>query len=57
MKKNYEKRILDHNIEKFSLMMKNDINSKDGMLEVNSVSSTNKIKKKLKYHIEKNERV
>ena len=26
MKKGYEKQILDHNIEKFSLMVKNDIN-------------------------------
>ena len=59
MKKDYERRILDYNIEKFSLMVKNDIDifssieiptkvDKNIILSVNSISDVKKIKEELK---------
>ncbi len=59
MRKSYEKQILDHNVEKFSLMVKDDINmfsstetlteaDKNAELQVNSVSGAKKITEDLK---------
>ena len=68
MKKGYEKQILDHNVEKFSLMIRDDINifsstkiltkaDKDAALQVNSVSGAKSITEDLKWHFGKNERI
>ena len=59
MKNDYEKQILDHNVEKFSLMVKDDIDifsstetlikaDKNTILQVNSVSGAKSIIKDLK---------
>lgn len=59
MRKNYEKQILNHNIEKFSLMVKDDINmflftkiliqaNKNGVLQINSISGAKNIGEELK---------
>lgn len=68
IKKSYKKQILDHNVEKFSLIVRDDIDlflstkvltqaNKNAILQVNSVSDIKKIKKDLKWHIERNEQV
>lgn len=59
MRKNHEKQILNHNIEKFSLMVKDDINmflftkiliqaNKNGVLQINSISGAKNIGEELK---------
>ncbi len=59
MKKDYEKQILDYNVEKFNLMVRDDIDllssteiltqvDKNIALQVNSVSDAKKIKEELK---------
>ncbi len=59
MRKDYEKQILDYNVEKFSLMVRDDIDlfssteiltqaDKNAALQVNSVSGAKKIRKELK---------
>lgn len=66
MRKGYEKQILDHNVEKFSLIVRDDIvmfsstktfteADKNATLQVNSVSGAKKITKDLKWLIEKDE--
>ncbi len=68
MRKGYEKQILDYNVEKFSLMVTNDIDlfsstkiliqaDKNTALQVNSVSGAKKIREELKWYIEKSERL
>ncbi len=68
MRKSYEKQILDHNVEKFSLMVRDDINmfsstetlteaDKNAELQVNSVSSAKKITEDLKWNVGKDERI
>ena len=67
IKKGYEKQILDHNVEKFSLIVKDDIDmfsstktltkaNKNAVLQVDSVSSTKSIIEDLKWHVEKDKR-
>ena len=62
IKKGYEKQILDHNIEKFSLIVKEDIDmfsfikilteaNKNVVLQFNSVSSVKNIMEDLKWHV------
>lgn len=64
MGKNYEKQILDHSIEKFSLIIKDNIDmfsstkaltevNKNVVLQINSINSAKKIIKDLKWHIKK----
>ncbi len=59
MRKSYKKQILDYNIKKFSLMIKNNINkfssheiliqaNKNIIMQVNFVDSAKKIREKLK---------
>ena len=66
MRKGYEKQILDHNIEKFSLMVKVDLDmfssaktltqaDRNAALQVNSVSGAKKIMEDLKWHLGKDE--
>ena len=68
MRKSYEKQILDHNVEKFSLMVKDDIDmfssteilteaDKNAALQVNSVSDAKKITEELKWNVGKNVRI
>ncbi len=68
MRKSYERQILDCNIEKFSLMVRDNINlfsftkivtQVDGnvALQVYSVSGVKKIKEELKWYIEKSEQL
>lgn len=67
MRKSYKKQILDHNIEKFSLMVRlMDMFSftktlieadKNVELQVNSVNGAKSITEDLKLHIMKNERI
>ncbi len=68
LRKSYEKEILDHNVEKFSLMIRDGIDlfssskiltqtDKNTALQVNSVSSEKKIRKELKWYIEKSKRL
>ncbi len=68
MKKGYEKQILDYNIEKFSLMVRDNIDlissteiltqvDKNIALQVSSMSGVKKIREELKWYIEKNERL
>ncbi len=68
MRKGYEKQILDYNVEKFSLMVRDDIDlfssteiliqvDKNTALQVNSMSGIKKIKEKLKWYIEKSKRL
>ncbi len=67
MRKSYEKQILDHNVDKFSLMVIDDINmfsftktlteaNKNAALQVNSVIGVKKITKDLKWNVEKDKR-
>lgn len=62
MSKDYEKQILNHNIEKLSLMVKDEIDmfstikmltaaNKNTELQVNSVTSAKNIMEDLKWHI------
>ena len=64
MKKSYEKQILDHNVEKFSLKIRDDIDifsstktltevDKNTALQVNSVSDAKSIMEDLKGHVGK----
>ncbi len=66
MRKTYKRQILDYNVKKFSLIVKNDIDlffstkiitqaDKTVALQSNSVSGTKKIKEELKWYIEKSE--
>ena len=66
MRKGYEKQILDHNVEKFSLMVRADLDmfpsaetltqaDRNVALQVNSVSGAKKIMKDLKWHLGKDE--
>ena len=66
MRKSYEKQILDHNVDKLSLMIRDDINmfssteilteaDKNAALQLNSVSSAKNITKDLKLHVRKDE--
>ncbi len=66
IRKSYKRQILDYNIEKFSLMVKDDINlfsstkiltqaDENVALQVNSVSSAKKIREELKWYIKKTE--
>ena len=59
MRKKYKKQILDYNIEKFSLMVKDDIDifvsikiliqaDKNAVLQVNSMNDAKKIREELK---------
>lgn len=59
MRKHYKKQILDHNVEKFSLIVRDDIDmflftkiltevDKNAILQVKLVSSAKKIEKELK---------
>lgn len=59
MRKSYERQILDHNIEKFNVIIKNDIDiflstkiltqaNKNAVLQVNSMSDAKKIREDLK---------
>ncbi len=68
MRKGYEKQIQDYNVEKFSLMIKDDIDlfsstqiltqaDENAVLQVNSVSDAMKIREVLKCYIENNERL
>ncbi len=65
--KGYEKQILDHNVEKFSLMIRANLArfssaktltqaDQDAALQVNSVSGAKKIMEDLKWHLGKDER-
>lgn len=67
MKKGYEKQIPDLNVEKFSLMVRDNLNifflikishqvKYNSALQINSVSSAKKIIKDLKQHFGKDER-
>ena len=64
MRKGYEKQILDHNIEKFSLMVRDDIDmfssietltetDKNAALQVNSLNGVKSIMEDLKWHVGK----
>lgn len=68
MRKSYKKLILNNNIKKFSLIIKDNINmflsikiptqaNKNTVLQINFLNNAKKIKKVLKQHIEKNELV
>ena len=68
MKKGYKKQILDHNVEKFDLMIRDDIDmffsiktlieaNKNAALHVNSVSGAKSITKDLKWDIRKNKHI
>ena len=62
MRKGYKKQILDHNVEKFSLIVRDDIDmfssikiltkaKKNAALQVNSVSGAKSITEDLKQHV------
>ena len=66
MRKGYEKQILDHNVEKFSLMVRANLDKfssaktltqadQNAALQVNSVSGAKKIMEDLKWHLGKDE--
>ena len=68
MGKSYKKQILDHNVEKFSLMVRDDIDmffstetlteaDKNAALQFNSVSGAKSITEDLKWHVGKDERI
>ena len=68
MRKSYEKQILDYNIKKFSLMVRDDIDmfsstkilteaNKNAELQVNSVSGAKSITEDLKWHVRKDKRI
>lgn len=63
MKKNYKIQILTHNIKKFNLIIRDDINlffptkiltqtNKNAVLQVNSMSDAKKVKRELKWYVE-----
>lgn len=65
MGQSYKNQILDHNIEKFSLIVRDDIDKlsstkrpiqvdKNAILQINSMSDVKKIREELKWHIERN---
>lgn len=65
IRNDYKKQIVDHNVEKFRMIVRDDIDmflttkilmqaNKNTVLQVNSVSDTKKIRDKLKWHIKKN---
>lgn len=65
IRKNYKRQIIDHNVEKFSLMIKHNIDifpfikilinvNHNNILQINSMSSANKIGEEIKQHIKKN---
>ncbi len=67
MRKDYKRQILDYNVEKFSLMVRDDIDlisstkiltqtNKNAALQVNSVTGANKIREELKLCIKRSER-
>lgn len=67
MRDGYEKQILNHNVEKFSLMVRDDIDmfsftetlteaDKNATLQVNSMSDAKKITEDLNWLIRKDER-
>ena len=68
MRKSYKKQILDYNVEKSSLMVKDNIDifsstkiliqaSKNTILQINFINCAKKIRKELNWYIEKNERL
>ena len=68
MKKGYEKQIQDHNVEKFSLMVRDNIDmfystetlkedDKNAALQVNAVSAVKSITEDLKWYIGKDKRI
>ncbi len=68
MRKGYKKQILDYNVEKFNLMIRDDTDlfsstkiltqaDENAALQVNCVSDAKKIKEDLKWYIEKSERL
>ncbi len=68
MMKSYKKQILDHNFEKLSLMVRDDIDmfsstetlnkaDKNTALQVNSVSSAKKFTEDLKWNVVKDKRI
>ena len=68
IRKDYEKQIPDHNVEKFSLIVRDDIDmffstkilievDKNAALQVNSVNGAKSITKDLKLHIGKNKHI
>ncbi len=68
MRKGYEKQILDYNVEKFSLMVRDNIDlfssneiltsaDENVALQVNFMSGAKKIREELKWYIQKSERL
>ena len=68
MKKGYEKQILDHNIERFSLMIRDNIDmffftgiltevDKNAALHVNSVNNIKSITEDLKWQVGKDKHI
>ncbi len=68
IRKEYEKQILDYNVKKFSLMVRDDIDlfsstkiltqvDKNSTLQVNSMNGAKKIREELRWYIEKNKRL
>ncbi len=68
MRQNYGRQILDYNVGKFSLMVKDDIDlfsfteiltqgNENAALQVNSVNDAKKTREELKGYIKKNERL
>ena len=66
IRKGYEKQILDHNVKKFSLMVRADLDmfssakiltqaDQNAALQINSVSGAKKIMEDLKWHLGKDE--
>ena len=66
IRKSYEKQILDHNVEKFSLMVRADLDmfssaetltqaNQNAALQVNLVSGAKKIMEDLKWHFRRDE--
>ena len=68
MRNGYKKQILDHNVEKFSRMVRDDIDmfsftkksikvNKNAALQVNSVSDAKNITEDLKLHVGKDRHI
>ena len=68
IKKSYMRQILDYNVEKFSLMVRDDINifsftkiltqaDKNAILQVNSISDVKKIREELKWYIKRSKQL
>lgn len=68
MRKSYKRQILNHNVEKFSLIVSDNIDlflstkipiqaNKNSVLQINSMSGTKKIREDLRWYIERNEQV